>query len=485
MPDKRSVSSRWRGGLIAGFALLIAVRLLIAWQLPITDDEAYYWIWSQHLSWGYPDHPPMIALLIRISTAAFGDQPPGIRLGALTLTVATGAIVYALGKDMFGPKIAVVAALTSQLLPMVATGGAVAVPDAPFIFFWMLTICLFWRARSTGAAFYWYAAGAALGLTMMSKLFGVLLALGLAGYVMATPAERKWLARPHTYGAIVIAMAIVAPLTWWNFTQGWPSLAKIAHQDFWIRIGPWWYKTVAYAAAQFAYYGPVSAPLLFAALRASVQRRQIEDWRFALLAWTALPIFVLPFALSPGGVPKPHWPAPAYLLASIAAAALWLEHGRPLMRTVLVAAFGVNVLIVAIILMQPWIAPAAFDQLRGWEQVTAQAEAIAATLPPRPGVFIFSGGYQTASQLTYRLRGRYPVTAGSTDTALARIVPLRQFIGWNAVYLDDDREPTRIPLDRMFRILEPLPRIKVNIDGRVPRRYVVFRGIDFRGHQRR
>lgn len=42
---------RW---LVIAFALIAAVRLIVAWQLPITDDEAYYWMWSRHLQWGYP-----------------------------------------------------------------------------------------------------------------------------------------------------------------------------------------------------------------------------------------------------------------------------------------------------------------------------------------------------------------------------------------------------------------------------------------------
>jgi len=36
------VSSRARWWLVAAFIFLAAVRILIAWQLPITDDEAYY-----------------------------------------------------------------------------------------------------------------------------------------------------------------------------------------------------------------------------------------------------------------------------------------------------------------------------------------------------------------------------------------------------------------------------------------------------------
>ena len=45
----------------------------------LQDDEAYYWVFSRYLDWGYFDHPPMIALLIRLGTSLFGGEL-GVRL---------------------------------------------------------------------------------------------------------------------------------------------------------------------------------------------------------------------------------------------------------------------------------------------------------------------------------------------------------------------------------------------------------------------
>jgi 4-amino-4-deoxy-L-arabinose transferase-like glycosyltransferase len=466
---------------LAAFILLAAARIAIAVLLPITDDEAYYWIWSQHLSWGYPDHPPVIAGLIWLSTSVLGDGPMGIRLGALVMTLATGVIVYALGRDMFGPKVGAVAALTSQLLPVIAAGGAVAVPDAPFMFLWLLTVWLFWRALGTGAgAWWWYAAGAALGLTAMSKVFGILLALGFAGFLLTSPVHRNWLRRSEPYAAAAIAAGVFAPFVLWNAAEGWPSWLKIRQQIPWIKTGSPASKTLAYVLAQFAYYGPLTAPLLLFALRTGIRRPYAGDPRFALLGWASLPVLIMSVALSPNGMPKPHWPAPAYVLAALAAAALWWESRRVEQR-LLTGGLGLNAVILGLILLAPAIAPRIMDQAKGWEQVTAQVVAVADAMPPGPGVFIFSTGYQTASQLTYRLRGAYPVTAASTNTLLSRVVPLQDFIGWNAVYVDDDREPIAIPIERMFQRVERLPKIRVLVDGRVTRLFYLYRGTNFLG----
>ena len=43
---------------------LVAVRLVAAAWTPLTFDEAYYWMWSQHLAGGYYDHPPGVAFSV-------------------------------------------------------------------------------------------------------------------------------------------------------------------------------------------------------------------------------------------------------------------------------------------------------------------------------------------------------------------------------------------------------------------------------------
>jgi len=43
---------------LAALATLAALRLIAGALLPLSADEAYYWLWSRHLAAGYFDHPP-------------------------------------------------------------------------------------------------------------------------------------------------------------------------------------------------------------------------------------------------------------------------------------------------------------------------------------------------------------------------------------------------------------------------------------------
>ena len=42
---------------------------------PVNPDEAYYILWSNNLSLGYYDHPPMIAWLIKVVSYIDIDIP--------------------------------------------------------------------------------------------------------------------------------------------------------------------------------------------------------------------------------------------------------------------------------------------------------------------------------------------------------------------------------------------------------------------------
>ena len=65
----------------------LLVRLLIGHRL-VAEDEAYYWVWAQDLAWGYFDHPPAVAAMIRSGTAILGNTELGVRLcGALLGTL--------------------------------------------------------------------------------------------------------------------------------------------------------------------------------------------------------------------------------------------------------------------------------------------------------------------------------------------------------------------------------------------------------------
>ncbi len=85
-------------------AALILVRLVAAALTPLSFDEAYYWTWSKHLAGGYYDHPPMVALVIRLGTMIAGDTQLGVRLVSVLLALPMSWAVYETGRLLFGGR---------------------------------------------------------------------------------------------------------------------------------------------------------------------------------------------------------------------------------------------------------------------------------------------------------------------------------------------------------------------------------------------
>jgi len=75
--------------LISG--IFLAVKLVVfLWMNPI-GDEAYYWLWGQHLDWSYFDHPPLHAWAMAAIEAVLGWNLWSLR--ALTLLTFGGTLL--------------------------------------------------------------------------------------------------------------------------------------------------------------------------------------------------------------------------------------------------------------------------------------------------------------------------------------------------------------------------------------------------------
>ncbi|MGZ6038429.1 MAG: ArnT family glycosyltransferase [Phenylobacterium sp.] len=206
---------------------LTAVRLAAAAGIHLTEDEAYYRLWAQHLQLGYLDHPPMIAWWIRAGETLFGDIPLGVRFVAVLASGASSWLVAELARALGGDgRTAFRAALWYNATLTVGLGGMLAIPDAPASLFWTLTLwtlARFWRSRH---AAWWLAAGLAAGLGVMSKYSALFLAPGVLLWLLATPGGLKELRKPGPWAAAVIAAAVFSANVVWNAQHHWITFAK-------------------------------------------------------------------------------------------------------------------------------------------------------------------------------------------------------------------------------------------------------------------
>ena len=304
---------------VASIALL-AMQALAAQRLELTFDEAYYTLWSRSLSFGYLDHPPMVALLIRVSTALFGAGEFGVRALSLLLVGAMPALIALIAWRLFGSaEKAALAALMWIAMPLVAIGALFVTPDAPLVVFWTLGLAALVELWRTGQRRWLLAMGLALGLALQSKFTAAFFAAGVALALIATPSLRRWLVSPALYAGLAVALAIFAPFAVWNAEHGWATFAKQLG-----RAPPHGFTPYYLAEFLVAQIGLIN-PLVFAALipavaaipwRAPVAARSAGEAR-RILACTIAPAAVYFLLHSLHDRVQGNWLAPLYPAAAI------------------------------------------------------------------------------------------------------------------------------------------------------------------------
>ncbi len=207
-------------------AALTVLRFVAGAVLPLSADEAYYWLWSKHLAAGYYDHPPAIAYLIRGGTALFGDAPIGVRLLPLLSSVAASWFVWRSGTILFRDETAGgLCCLLFSLTLMIAVETMAATPDAPVIACAAAFLFALVKLDETQDGRWFLALGTAGGLSLLSKYTGFFLGVGALAWLAWEPRARRWLLSPWPYAGAVVAFVLFLPNLWWNATHGWMTFA--------------------------------------------------------------------------------------------------------------------------------------------------------------------------------------------------------------------------------------------------------------------
>ena len=216
---------RWRNAAFGLIAYALVLRLVYAGSVELMPEETYYWNYARHLDFGYLDHPPMVAWLIRIGTAIFGQTEFGVRAGALCCGLIASIFVYKLTRNLFGAAAALAALLLTQALPYFFLSGFLMTPDAPLVAAWAASLYFLERALIGNQARAWWFAGISLGLGMISKYSIALLGPVAVAFMLWDPASRRWWRRSEPYAGALLALAVFSPVIIWNAQHEWASFA--------------------------------------------------------------------------------------------------------------------------------------------------------------------------------------------------------------------------------------------------------------------
>ena len=186
------------GFLAAALAAAAALRLANIGALGFNSDEAVYAGQSASLA-GNPHyieqfpvfraHPMLVQSLLSVVYRQ-GEHDVAGRVVVAMLGVATVAVVYLLGRELYDHKVGLLAAGLLALMPYHVVVTRQVLLDGPMVFFASVTLFCLARWGRTQRVAWFVAAGGALGLTMLAKESSIVLVAGVYAFLALSPSLR-------------------------------------------------------------------------------------------------------------------------------------------------------------------------------------------------------------------------------------------------------------------------------------------------------
>ncbi|WP_058481786.1 glycosyltransferase family 39 protein [Legionella waltersii] len=185
-------------------------------------EEAYYWNYSQHLDFGYLDHPPMVAVLIKLFTSLLGTNEFTVRLASLICWLITMLYSFKLSELMNNGS-GKYSILLLSVLPFFFFQSIIITPDSPLLACWSSSLYYLYSALVLKRAKHWYLVGICMGLGLLSKYTIVLLSLPIFSYMLISSDARFWFKKKEPYLAALIVILLFTPVIYWNAIHQWIS----------------------------------------------------------------------------------------------------------------------------------------------------------------------------------------------------------------------------------------------------------------------
>ncbi len=187
--------------------------LVQAWGTELFDDEAYYWVYSKFLDWGYFDHPPMIAVLVKLGYFIFPSEL-GVRLFIVLFGTASIFFIEQLTK----PKNLLLFYAIVLNMAVLQIGGILAVPDIPLLFFTVLFFIAYKNFVEKNGFKEAIFLSIVISLLLYSKYHGILIIF------FTLLSNLSLFKKPLTYLVIFLSVALFMPHIFWQFIHGFPSI---------------------------------------------------------------------------------------------------------------------------------------------------------------------------------------------------------------------------------------------------------------------
>lgn len=198
---------------------IVIINLIQSFLTPVLKDEAYYWRWAQDLDWGYFDHPPMVAFIIKLS-AVFFSGALGIRLVTVLLNALMMIVIWKLipNEKKAHKNAELLFFIILLSMPFINLYGFVTTPDAPLLFFSAIYLLALKQIEEKDDFKHILFFSIAAALLIYTKYFGGIVIL------ISILLKPKLLLKRSTYIAGIIAFILMIPYLYWLYQNDFITL---------------------------------------------------------------------------------------------------------------------------------------------------------------------------------------------------------------------------------------------------------------------
>jgi 4-amino-4-deoxy-L-arabinose transferase-like glycosyltransferase len=239
-------------------------------------DELYYIACSDHLDWGYVDHPPLSIALLWASRALLGDSLQAIRLLPSLAGAAVVILAALMARRLGGSRATQGFASLAVVVAPVLMGHGRYFSMNPFdVLFWALALYVLLLIFSGESPRLWLLFGGIIGLGLLNKYsigflcIALVVGLVLTGHRMVLLGAWFWL------GAIVAAVLFI-PHVLWQVAHGFPSLEFMRNASTYKNVDM---SVLEFMGGQVQFLNPAAAPLWLLGVYFFLARPEARQYR--------------------------------------------------------------------------------------------------------------------------------------------------------------------------------------------------------------
>lgn len=381
--------------LFYGFlGIWLLVNLIQSFFLDITHDEAYYFVFSENMAWGYLDHPPVIAAMIKLGYTLLPNEL-GARLIGVLMTTASIFFI----RELVQPKNEKLFILMVCSVIPLHLAGFHAIPDIPLLFFSATFLYLLKKYLDEDSWLLATLLGLNIALLLLSKYFGILL---IVFTLVAVPSLFK---RKTFWYITGLSLLCFLPHWIWQHQHDYISLKfhlnerndQFSHSmldvgsNLFFLLGP-----IRFAFIFLLFVGPFIGPILLWAAYKNKATTPFEKI-LSYMLWGMIAILMIQAFR---GEVRVHW-ATVAIIPLVIKSGMYIDRNADRLKKWIIPAFWLTIIpigLARIVMVYDFIPQDLMrhDYYHGWQQWTNEFEEAAGD---RPVVFLNS--FPDASRFSF------------------------------------------------------------------------------------